>query len=578
MNRSIISKYLKDYKFNSVFAKNLVMLMLMVAVPLTVLVVGAFVYHNNTLKAEALSYYSTVMLRTENSFEKIFVNAIEQIDYMKLNKNIQLYMYEDSIYDENKYYSYSALIELVNMQTNTQADLENIYVYAVNSDSVLSEAGINPLEVFHKRDYIIEGLDRVKGEKASNIHINSNNKTISIQTPIYYGVKFMGFVSVDIKIKSLRAAAMDNSEHLFVLWNNRVLYDKNESFLDVDVDQVTELKPYLDHKKESTFIDKDLIVAIEKSDVTQFTFVASSQIQQYANRTAKLRFFLTITVITIFIATIIICYIVSVKIFTPFDQIIKAFKPDDLVKTNGNNNEIKYIVNTINQSNLKKEEAAKELESRINLLKKAQSVALQAQINPHFLYNILETINMLAMNLLGGKNEVSKTIKVLSKMLRLSLENTDSIISLREEIEHCKAYLTIQTIRYEDKFKVIWEIPEALLDAGIVQITLQPIVENAIYHGIKPSPQNGEILITGSLCEDGIEIKVKNTGVPLSKEVLSQINETMKSEMIKESEHIGLSNVNQRLKLFFGNQYGLSLESDHMSYTTATIKIPRIQL
>ena len=97
-------------------------------------------------------------------------------------------------------------------------------------------------------------------------------------------------------------------------------------------------------------------------------------------------------------------------------------------------------------------------------MKKAQAVALQSQINPHFLNNILETINWTAIELLGGRNEISAMAGSLSRMLRMTLENSDTVVSVRTEIQHCRYYLDIQKRRYEDKFDVVWEIPDEAYD------------------------------------------------------------------------------------------------------------------
>lgn len=217
-----------------------------------------------------------------------------------------------------------------------------------------------------------------------------------------------------------------------------------------------------------------------------------------------------------------------------------------------------------------------ELTERLRLLKKAQAVALQSQINPHFLNNTLETINWTAIELLGRKNEISEMTGGLSKMLRMTLENSDTVVAIREEVQHCKYYLEIQQKRYEDKFEVIWKIPEDVLEYKIIRIILQPLVENAIYHGIKPLSEKGILVISGSMYDEEVELSVSDTGLGMTEEELKNLRHNMDNDMIKESKHIGVTNVNQRIKLYFGEKYGVSVESKEGVGTKVTVHIPKV--
>lgn len=209
-------------------------------------------------------------------------------------------------------------------------------------------------------------------------------------------------------------------------------------------------------------------------------------------------------------------------------------------------------------------------------MKKAQAVALQSQINPHFLNNILETINWTAIELLGGRNEISAMAGSLSRMLRMTLENSDTVVSVRTEIQHCRYYLDIQKRRYEDKFDVVWEIPDEMLECRMIRIVLQPLVENAIYHGIKPMTNKGMIIIKGRMKQGQIFLSVADNGLGMKKQELDNLRKSMESAVIKESRHIGLTNVNQRIRLYYGDEYGLTMESTEGIGTTITVRIPQI--
>ena len=164
----------------------------------------------------------------------------------------------------------------------------------------------------------------------------------------------------------------------------------------------------------------------------------------------------------------------------------------------------------------------------------------------------------------------------LSKMLRMTLENTDSIIPLSKEIEHCNCYLDIQKFRYEGKFEIKWCIPEDLYQYKTIRIVLQPVVENAIYHGVKYLSANGLITISGKAEYGVVELTVEDNGLGMNAQELADLTERMNTESIKESRHIGLANVNQRLRLYFGEEYGIFIESQEGQGTCVFIRFPQI--
>ena len=222
----------------------------------------------------------------------------------------------------------------------------------------------------------------------------------------------------------------------------------------------------------------------------------------------------------------------------------------------------------------------KEEKLRIEMEKSIKDIELKAlhyQINPHFINNTLGSINMYAISLLGKKNDISEMVRALSTMLRISLENTDTIISLKDELKHAELYLSIEMRRFPDKFDVIWNMGEDIMECKIVKIVLQPLIENAIYHGIKNLTDKGTIVIEGKKLDELLLISVSDDGLGMQKEEVQRLNDAFRNEAIKESRHIGLVNVNQRLGLYFGDEYGVKVYSEEMVGTKVTIKIPYIK-
>lgn len=208
--------------------------------------------------------------------------------------------------------------------------------------------------------------------------------------------------------------------------------------------------------------------------------------------------------------------------------------------------------------------------------RKAELKALQAQINPHFLYNTLNAITWQVAD--KGMDDVSLMASSLGKFFRLSLSKGAEIISLADEADHVRSYLSIQGIRYQDKLNYEIEIPKSVLDCRVLKLILQPLAENSIYHGIKEKKGNGMIRITAeesvSRQSAVIRLIVWDNGIGIPKEKLAMINQSLKNGVNSTGEGYGIYNVNERIRLYYGSEYGLSYESEAGSFTKAVLTIP----
>ena len=236
-----------------------------------------------------------------------------------------------------------------------------------------------------------------------------------------------------------------------------------------------------------------------------------------------------------------------------------------------NHNEISqlgYVFNAMldKLNKLIRENTDKQRRIRVEELK-----ALQAQIKPHFLYNTLDNVYWMAQ-LIDAK-EICNILSALANYYRISLSKGTETIKIKEEISHVENYMTIQKIRYANKIDFGIQIPDEILDMYIVKLTLQPIVENAIYHGLRDLDRNGDIRISGRVIDGIISIEVWDNGRGMSKEkidrVISGFNDNSK-------EGYGLSNVNERIQLYFGDNYGISINSVEHEFTSITVKLPQL--
>ncbi len=209
-------------------------------------------------------------------------------------------------------------------------------------------------------------------------------------------------------------------------------------------------------------------------------------------------------------------------------------------------------------------------------LKKAELRALQAQINPHFLYNTLDTIIWMAEA--AKTAEVIEIVRALSSFFRITLSKGQDWIPIRQEIEHVRSYLTIQKIRYRDILDYRIEVDEDILDVTILKLTVQPLVENALYHGIKNKRNGGVITVRARRVEGGVVLlEVEDDGIGFTHYKLSRIQEAIEDEtgeIMQKESGFGLGNVNKRVRLYYGKQYGLTISSEYLTGTRVTLAIP----
>jgi len=206
-----------------------------------------------------------------------------------------------------------------------------------------------------------------------------------------------------------------------------------------------------------------------------------------------------------------------------------------------------------------------------DVLRKTELALLQAQINPHFLYNTLDTIIWLIE---AGKTEESvDMVSSLSAFFRHSLSRGEDVITLSEEECHVRSYLKIQGVRYNDIMNYTVNISPELRDASIPKLTLQPLVENALYHGIKLKRGLGHIYVISQRQDDLIVLQVTDDGVGMSEERLKELKDSISND---QRVGFGLSTVHERIRLLFGEEYGLEVSSRENVGTTITVRIPYI--
>lgn len=243
--------------------------------------------------------------------------------------------------------------------------------------------------------------------------------------------------------------------------------------------------------------------------------------------------------------------------------------------------EIGYLSDTFNKMSFKIDYLVNQIYKEELALKEAEIKALQAQIDPHFLFNTLENINWMAQ--LNGVTEISETVTALASLMDAKIGRGDKLIPLKYELEYIDNYMTVLKHRYEETLELIYSVDSNLLDIKIPRLLIQPLVENSIKHGVGKTSRKGIVELNIFSTDKGIKIEVKDNGLGMTEEKLSEINRRLKEDCSYNSKNIfetpeksiGLENVNRRIKLIYGEGYGLTIESTFDIFTKITMEIPK---
>lgn len=293
----------------------------------------------------------------------------------------------------------------------------------------------------------------------------------------------------------------------------------------------------------------------------------------------QFRIYMVVIVIMLIMMLLLVNRIVSKKISSPIlklDASVRAYeageKPDIYI---GGSYEIRHLGNSIQSSYEEIERLMKKIMEEQNERRKSELAALQSQINPHFLYNTLESITWMIES---GKNQDAVfMISELAKLFRISLSRGKTIISIKDELQHCRNYMNIQKYRYKERFETEYDISEEIYSFCTVKLILQPILENAIYYGVgdMDKDEDPRIVVRGWKQEQDIYIAVSDNGIGMRHEDVENIL-TGNQKAIKHGSGVGLINVHTRIRLMFGKKYGLIVESEPDEGTTVTIHLPAV--
>lgn len=401
-----------------------------------------------------------------------------------------------------------------------------------------------------------------------------------------HGNSTLGMLLVDMNYSSieqlLQKANTDNSsEYVYLMDSNgEIIYHPKQKLIYTSLFEENNLTAadYPDGSHQEIFNGERRLITVKTVSYTGWKIVSVIPMSSFNMGLYGTRMFVIMLVALLILATIILNQLVSASIVKPLQKLNGSVKeweagnlsPDIYV---GGTMEVEHLGKTLRATVEQLQQLMKDIVVEQEEKRKSELDALQSQINPHFLYNTLDSIVWMIE---GERYEDAVfMITQLASLFRISLSRGRTIISVEDEIKHARNYMNIQKIRYKNIFTVDFQIEEEILSYCTVKLIVQPLLENAIYYGVECMDGDGEIVVRGYRKGEDIYIEVCDNGLGMPLEMVEQLL-TENNRVRKHGSGVGLINVHNRIQLRFGRPYGLEIESCPDEGTTVRIHLPGI--
>lgn len=291
----------------------------------------------------------------------------------------------------------------------------------------------------------------------------------------------------------------------------------------------------------------------------------------------KTRLFIVFVILLIIFIVILINSYISFRVTNPIRELEKSVKALEEGNLDadiymGGSYEVQHLGKSVQDMKFRIKGLMQDIVNEHEEKRKSEFDSLQAQINPHFLYNTLDIIVWQIEN--EKQSEAVHTVTALARFFRLSLGKGKNIVTVKDEIDHVKNYLMIQHMRFKNKFDYEFDIAEDVLELPSLKLMLQPLVENAIYHGMEFMDGDGLILVKAWREENELYLSVADNGLGMTEDKVEMILTGKSSSGNGRGSGIGVKNVNERIKLYFGEAYGITIDSEPDEGTKVTIHLP----
>ena len=555
-----------------------------------VIVTGVSMNFTNTSIFENSSEYTHTIIQQMNQNIDSYIDYMENIAYLiSSNDDVQEYLFADEVDNEGRYRILNQLQTIL----DSRSDIRNVGVISKNGRMLINDGSksINQDLDLNTQDWYANALKSPNGPILTSSHVQH---IISGERPwvitLSRGIRDRsgsgekeGVFFIDLNYSAISElcdqSTVGTKGYAFILdAKGNIVYHPQQQQLYNELQ--TENISLIMKTKEDTVLtgtgNNGKLYSISRSYKTGWTVVDCTSVSELLRKSRQAQIVYVLTAVVLVIVALLFSRFMARSITLPIQKLcdtMKKVQEGDFSSTDvvvDSRNEIGSLTKSFDVMTHRIQELMEQNVHEQEQKRKSELKALQSQINPHFLYNTLDSIIWMAE---GKKNEeVVLMTASLARLLRQSISNEDEEVPIANEVEYAKGYLTIQKMRYKDKLEFQIDVDSSILYIPLITLVLQPIIENAIYHGLKYKESKGLLIVKGFMKDGNAVLQVIDDGVGMDEETLAHIYD--KHKVNYHSNGVGVYNVQKRLKLYYGDDYGITYKSELGKGTIATITIP----
>ena len=555
-----------------------------------VIVTGVSMKFTNTSIFENSSEYTHTIIQQMNQNIDSYIDYMENIAYLiSSNEDVQDYLFDEKIDNEGRYRILNQLQTIL----DSRSDIRNVGIISKNGRMLINDGSksVNQDLDLNTQEWYANALEKPNGPILTSSHVQH---IISGERPwvitLSRGIRDRsgsgekeGVFFIDLNYSAISElcdqSTVGTKGYAFILdAKGNIVYHPQQQQLYNEL-QTENISLIMDTDEDTVLTgtgNDGKLYSISRSEKTGWTVVDCTNVKELLSKSRQAQSVYVLTAIILVIVALLFSRFMARSITLPIQKLRDSMKKvqegdfsvSDVVVDS--KNEIGSLTKSFDVMTHRIHELMEQNVHEQEEKRKSELKALQSQINPHFLYNTLDSIIWMAE---GKKNEeVVLMTASLARLLRQSISNEDEVVPIANEVEYARGYLTIQKMRYKDKLEFQIEVDSSILYIPLIKLVLQPIIENAIYHGLKYKESKGLLIVKGFMKDGNAVLQVIDDGVGMDEETLAHIYD--KHKVNYHSNGVGVYNVQKRLKLYYGEDYGITYTSELGKGTTATITIP----
>ena len=555
-----------------------------------VIVTGVSMKFTNTSIFENSSEYTHTIIQQMNQNIDSYIDYMENIAYLiSSNEDVQDYLFDEKIDNEGRYRILNQLQTIL----DSRSDIRNVGIISKNGRMLINDGSksVNQDLDLNTQEWYATALEKPNGPILTSSHVQH---IISGERPwvitLSRGIRDRsgsgekeGVFFIDLNYSAISGlcdqSTVGTKGYAFILdAKGNIVYHPQQQQLYNEL-QTENISLIMDTDEDTVLTgtgNDGKLYSISRSEKTGWTVVDCTNVKELLSKSRQAQSVYVLTAIILVIVALLFSRFMARSITLPIQKLRDSMKKvqegdfsvSDVVVDS--KNEIGSLTKSFDVMTHRIHELMEQNVHEQEEKRRSELKALQSQINPHFLYNTLDSIIWMAE---GKKNEeVVLMTASLARLLRQSISNEDEVVPIANEVEYARGYLTIQKMRYKDKLEFQIDVDPSILHIPLIKLVLQPIIENAIYHGLKYKESKGLLIIKGFPKDGNAVLQVIDDGVGMDEETLAHIYDRHKVNY--HSNGVGVYNVQKRLKLYYGEDYGITYESVVGKGTTATITIP----